>query len=1608
MRKHFKLLLALCTLAFVLAISATAATDFSDYTAISDADGLLALMNSESAVTGKYYLTNDIDLTGKTQSPIGEKGGKSFGTDKATAVFDGNGKTVKGVNISGGDYTGFFGVVRNCEIRNLTIEGTISTTSNYGGALVAFANPNTVVIENCVNKCTLSFTGSSSGRSCGGILGMADRPKSLTISNCTNEGQITASYEVGGIVGKIKCATGSTVLIENCVNNGKVTADSYLNVKKGNETLDASSVGGILGCYDSINSTGTPTSFKVTQCRNAAEVKGYACVGGIIGDMLGTDTSSTAYDKATFHVTECWNDGNVASDTEKYRSYTGGILGYTGMVGDVRDCLNTGNISACCNCVGGLFGGVFSSGYFFGAKNNLNRAEVLLNDVAVYNGDNTYNNNVNTYKYVNSIGGYMAYKPYGTNYYTGDLQGQVWTNGSYKSTQYNSSLFNNLNESGNWVNAAEPMLNEFKSVGCKHTNVSFTAGTDSIIFKCASCEKDLYTDITVESMVYVDATNGIAASEGKDIGTTAAPFKSLTEAFEYVAVAAELKNTNAKINIVGTVNLEDSYETPKTEKTITVTGGTLHFGGAKAANRQIYMGGPMVFENITFTSHAADTRIYAQNNKLVMGEGIVMGNATSTTKVNSSVPFAVNDVKMIVMGGFISDIPDTMATDITVRSGEYYIVGGWNYTNDATATTGTSKITVGKTDASDTLKICDLASYSIVVQTRATADITATMIIDGDADIARLIISERERTTNAVEANYTTHLVLRGAVSGGYRSANLPYGFDITGGGHTESSLGYHTFRIFTDKRVEGAVLAEHAFFGGDGYEADTTLTTGGYKPVSEGGDVTMTQHTYMEYCATYMDGHTDGDDEDTLCDECGADTACTHANAVPTVETESNCTVNGHEFTFCHECGIMVNERELPLDSGKHNYVWEAFDGGYRYVCTYNAEHVYCTYNSAVTEFYVSDGGKADGGFSASYPSNDFDAVMKLAAACDTDATVYIVGTVTLPDNDDTDYEVYIEPEHTNTITVCGYKDISGIVRMGSRNTRLEYVLSGDTTFRQIEFYTGVSKNAFYITARHNHLVMGEKITSNFARYNGDSTANSGKVIVIGGCDNTIDSSACDKEDTHITLHSGTYYMVIGGSSLKGCGLENGTINIDVLGDITVGGVVTNQNGYVDRQFILGSHSANVGDIVMVIDGNITCINALCIASYGANTDEDACYTAGDVSITIKSGSLIDYSFSGRSDSAIVYDDEFAAEYDPTAGALDTATLVIFPLGNTHSHATRGGVMKSVDNVYISYNANTYSTVNLAERFRLSLGGSDNFHMDVLPEKPCTSASGRHTPSDSGNVVLEATCRGEGSIEYTCSVCGITYAQSITRLPHEYGDEALFSEANCISPAMYVSVCENEDCGYKMYTASGTSTDTHTFENGICKYCRLSVQDLCEHESLSVAETFVSGCGVGTKQTCLECGKEFVEVDSTDHNFGKYTVTVEPTDSTPGVKSRTCRSCGKVETALLYADGSTSFSEAIATNADGSLSDVTVDSLKLTAVEKAALNALLQDTNYGSEIKVSYKTSDDVGTDIIYSIPLPAEYADMQNLKIVVKDDEGNLHSVDFEIEKGYIVFTF
>ena len=97
-KKLLSVLLVLCMLLsmFPMTLPAAAAVEEpADIVEIADVEGFLAVMNDPTAWAGSYKLTDDIDLTDLPQTPIGN------GTTAFTGYFDGNGKTISGINISG-------------------------------------------------------------------------------------------------------------------------------------------------------------------------------------------------------------------------------------------------------------------------------------------------------------------------------------------------------------------------------------------------------------------------------------------------------------------------------------------------------------------------------------------------------------------------------------------------------------------------------------------------------------------------------------------------------------------------------------------------------------------------------------------------------------------------------------------------------------------------------------------------------------------------------------------------------------------------------------------------------------------------------------------------------------------------------------------------------------------------------------------------------------------------------------------------------------------------------------------------------------------------------------------------------------------------------------------------------------------------------------------------------------------------------------------------------------------------------------------------------------------------------------------------------------------
>lgn len=224
-------------------------------------------------------LMTDIDLSGKTISPIGNAGAYFKGG------FNGNYHTISHLTISSSiqEHVGLFGIVcpmgepgtLKCFIKNLgLINPAISTTyESYDGACagtlvgnVRSYDDNPVTIENCY------VTGGSveGYGNVGGLIGYAG----CDIIQCYTDISVSGEYTVGGLVGH----GGQGTHIDQCYSLGDVSGTSIVGGLAGNLSYK----------YEGV----------VSNCYAQGDVHGNSDVGGFAGQnnsMNIVNSYSTGY-----------------------------------------------------------------------------------------------------------------------------------------------------------------------------------------------------------------------------------------------------------------------------------------------------------------------------------------------------------------------------------------------------------------------------------------------------------------------------------------------------------------------------------------------------------------------------------------------------------------------------------------------------------------------------------------------------------------------------------------------------------------------------------------------------------------------------------------------------------------------------------------------------------------------------------------------------------------------------------------------------------------------------------------------------------------------------------------------------------------------------------------------------------------------------------------------------------------------------------------------------------------------------------------------------------------------------------------------------------------
>ena len=227
---------------------------------VTSAEGLkniAELVNEEWKLDINITLTNNIDLTGIDWTPIGKDDNKAY-----TGTFDGNGKTITGLTVTGSDrYTGLFGFIKGT-VKNVVLTEINITSGTFVGGVAGWSFGGN--IENC------SVSGSVSGSSGSDVGGVVGYQQVGSITGCSSSATVKGTERAGGVVG---VTNGGTTPLTACYATGNVTVE--------NDGTSNAWAGGIVG----MNGTGT-----LIACYAAGNVSGNI-VGGAVGVNYATVTA---------------------------------------------------------------------------------------------------------------------------------------------------------------------------------------------------------------------------------------------------------------------------------------------------------------------------------------------------------------------------------------------------------------------------------------------------------------------------------------------------------------------------------------------------------------------------------------------------------------------------------------------------------------------------------------------------------------------------------------------------------------------------------------------------------------------------------------------------------------------------------------------------------------------------------------------------------------------------------------------------------------------------------------------------------------------------------------------------------------------------------------------------------------------------------------------------------------------------------------------------------------------------------------------------------------------------------------------------------------------
>ena len=206
----------------------------------------------------------------------------------------------------------------------------------------------------------------------------------------------------------------------------------------------------------------------------------------------------------------------------------------------------------------------------------------------------------------------------------------------------------------------------------------------------------------------------------------------------------------------------------------------------------------------------------------------------------------------------------------------------------------------------------------------------------------------------------------------------------------------------------------------------------------------------------------------------------------------------------------------------------------------------------------------------------------------------------------------------------------------------------------------------------------------------------------------------------------------------------------------------------------------------------------------------------------------------------------------------------------------------------------------------------------------------------DEGKVTKEATCTEDGSVTYTCTVCGDTKVEKLPAAGHKAGEAvkenekaATCTEEGSYESVVYCSVCKAElsreevtvaalghswDEGKVTKEATCTEDGSVTYTCTVCGDTKVEKLPATGHkagEAVKENETEATCTEDGSYDSvvyCSVCGKELsreeITVDALGHSWDEGKVIKEATGTEAGSIMYTCTVCGETRTEEIPATG--------------------------------------------------------------------------------------------------------